>query len=61
MLHLRFKAGYIADSHAQFEAKLPARKFRKYKCVQSTVILEEKLGRKSTEEEVWGNEKVCSS
>ncbi|ETI23910.1 hypothetical protein G647_05717 [Cladophialophora carrionii CBS 160.54] len=51
------KGRTLEEIDEMFEAKLPARKFRKYKCVQSAVILEEKLGRKSTEEEVWGNEK----
>lgn len=45
----------------KFEAKLPARKFRKYKCVGSSAILEEKLDRKSTEEVVFSDEKVCTS
>ncbi|KAJ9616841.1 RNA-dependent ATPase rok1 [Cladophialophora chaetospira] len=52
------KGRTLEEIDEMFEAKLPAQKFRKYQCVQSTVVLEEKLGRKSTEEAVWADEKI---
>jgi hypothetical protein len=42
----------------QFEARVPARKFRKYECVGVIPVAEDKLSRKSLEEQVWENEKV---
>ena len=42
-----------------FEARLPARKFRKYVCT-GRHITDEKLGRRSTEEAVWTNEKAVA-
>lgn len=54
--------GIIADGmiHFQFEAKLPARKFRKYVCVGPLGHIDEKAAVISTEEEVRAreNEKV---
>ena len=44
----------------QFEARLPARKFRTYKCVGNQAVVEDKLSRKSVEEVVSGNEKAAA-
>jgi SP family sugar:H+ symporter-like MFS transporter len=49
----------LEEIDEMFEAKLPARSFRKYVCV-GRHIPEDKLGRKSTEEQVWGNEKAVA-
>jgi hypothetical protein len=45
----------------QFEAHVPARKFRKYECVGVIPVAEDKLSRKSLEEQVWENEKAGKS
>ena len=44
----------------QFEARVPARKFRTYKCVGNLPVTEDKLSRKSVEEAVSGNEKATA-
>ncbi|KIX07384.1 uncharacterized protein Z518_02037 [Rhinocladiella mackenziei CBS 650.93] len=51
------KGRTLEEIDEMFETKLPARQFRKYKCVGSSAVLEEKLGRKNT---VWGNEKATA-
>lgn len=43
-----------------FEARLPARKFRKYVCVGRHNPDDKHLARKSTEEEVFSNEKAVA-
>ncbi|OCL15378.1 MFS transporter [Glonium stellatum] len=49
----------LEEIDEMFEARLPARKFRKHKCV-GKVISDDKLGRKSTEEMVWSSEKATA-
>lgn len=49
----------LEEIDEMFEARLPARKFRKYVCT-GRHIPNEKLARKSTEEQVWSNEKAVA-
>ncbi|KAF2015082.1 general substrate transporter [Aaosphaeria arxii CBS 175.79] len=49
----------LEEIDEMFEARLPARKFRKYVCTGRHVS-EEKLARKSTEEQVWSSEKAVA-
>ena len=49
----------LEEIDEMFEAKLPARSFRKYVCT-GRHIPDDKLARKSTEEQVWGNEKAVA-
>ncbi|PSN59452.1 general substrate transporter [Corynespora cassiicola Philippines] len=50
----------LEEIDEMFEAKLPARKFRKYVCT-GRHIPDEKLDRKSTERQVWHNEKATAN
>jgi SP family sugar:H+ symporter-like MFS transporter len=51
----------FANDVSQFMAKLPARKFRGYKCVGPAVFqVDEKNPRVSIEEVVWSNPKVAT-
>ncbi|KAF2469974.1 MFS monosaccharide transporter-like protein [Lindgomyces ingoldianus] len=52
----------LEEIDEMFEAKLAARKFRKYVCTGRHITDDklEGLGRKSTEENVWGNEKAVA-
>jgi MFS transporter, SP family, sugar:H+ symporter len=50
----------LEEIDEMFEAKLPARKFRKYVCT-GRHIADEKIGRPSVEkQEVWTNEKAVA-
>ncbi|KAH7132549.1 general substrate transporter [Dendryphion nanum] len=49
----------LEEIDEMFEAKLPARKFRKYVCTGRHVT-DDKLARKSTEEKVWTDEKAVA-
>ncbi|KAF2122593.1 general substrate transporter [Lophiotrema nucula] len=49
----------LEEIDEMFEARLPARKFRKYVCV-GRHIHDDKLARKSTEEQVFTNEKAVA-
>ncbi|KAF2182994.1 general substrate transporter [Zopfia rhizophila CBS 207.26] len=51
----------LEEIDEMFEAKLPAKKFRKYVCTGRYMPdPDEKLARKSTEEQVWGDEKATA-
>jgi SP family sugar:H+ symporter-like MFS transporter len=49
----------LEEIDEMFEANLPARSFRKYVST-GRHIPDDKLARKSTEEQVWGNEKAVA-
>lgn len=51
----------FANVSVQFEARLPPRKFRHYKCVgPAAAALERKLPRVSHDEVVWANPKAAT-
>ena len=51
----------FANGSVQFEARLPARKFRHYKCIgPAAAALEQKLPRVSHDEVVWANPKAAT-
>ncbi|KAJ9639294.1 hypothetical protein H2204_003905 [Knufia peltigerae] len=60
------KGRTLEEIDEMFGARLPARKFRKYECVQATTVLRDQKakspGRKSMEEveEVWSDEKATA-